>query len=204
MALRVSSIRRAVLAACALAPLLSACGAVDGIGDKILLGGTKPQEMDPKTYAVTPVCPNVEIRDGTEFMPIFEAGKFGNIDFIRFQANIQRVARDCDETAGGVRVRVGAAGRVLSGPKGATGSVTVPVRVVALVGDKVVYSKLMPTTVDIQAPDYSALWSIIDDGVVLSVSDSHDVTIYVGLDGKGEVKGSAPKPAKARKPVTKG
>lgn len=201
MALRVASIRRAAFAVCALAPLLAACGAADGIGEKLLLGGTKPQEMDPKIYATTPVCPSVEIRDGTEFMPIFEAGKQGNIDFIRFQANIQRVARDCDETPAGIRVRVGAAGRVLSGPKGATGSVTVPVRIVALVGDRVLYSKLIPTTVGIQEPDYSALWSVVDDGVVLSVADSHDVTIYVGLDGKGEVR--APKPPRSHKPTSK-
>jgi hypothetical protein len=203
MALRVASIRRAAFAVCALAPLLAACSAADGIGEKLLLGGTKPQEMDPKLYAETPVCPNVEIRDGTEFMPIFEAGKFGNIDFIRYQANIQRVARDCTEDPAGLHVRVGAAGRVLSGPKGATGSVTVPVRIVALVGDRVIYSKLFPTTVDIQAPDYSALWSVIDSDITLTVADSHDVTIYVGLDGKGEI-GKPAKPTKARKPVTKG
>ena len=209
MALRVSFLGRSLRpalglrAAALLLPLtLAGCGAVEGIGGKMLLAGTEPKEMDPKLYASTPVCPNIEIREGTEFMPILESGKTASPEaVVRFQANVQRVARDCDESGGGIRVRVGAAGRVLSGPKGATGAVTIPVRVVALVGDKVLYSKLVPTTVDVQAPDFSALWSVVDDGLVLSVADSHEATIYVGLDGKGDVR--APKPSKARKPTTK-
>ena len=193
---------RALALAVALSPL-AACGSFDGIGEKVLLGGTKPEPMDPKIYAATPVCPSIEIRDGTEFLPIFEAGKQGDLANIRFQANVQRVARDCEEDpTGGIRVKIGAAGRVLSGPKGATGSVTIPVRVAAVVGERVIYSKLVPTTVDVMPPDNSALWSIVDDGFLVSVADSHEATIYIGLDGQASAK--APKPAKGKRGPTKG
>lgn len=192
--------------AAAMLSLLTACGAAEGIGGNFmpskLLAGTfsKEKEMDPAVYAATPVCPTVEVRDGTEFMPVFEPGKGGNVDAIRFQASVQRVARDCEETLDGrIRVKVGVAGRVLSGAAGATGAVTVPVRVAATIGDKVVYSKLTTTSVTVQAPDYSALFSIVDEELVLSVADSKEVTIYVGLDGKGDVR----QPKKGKKPVSK-
>ena len=203
MALRVSYLRRTALALLTLAPVLAGCGAVDGIGDKILLGGTTPKEMDPKIYAETPVCPNVEIRDGTEFMPVFKPGKLGDTSQILFQASVQRVARDCDMDGDNLRVRVGVAGRVLSGPTGATGASTVPIRVAVMVGDRVAYSKLHQAAVNVQAPDYSALWSVVDDGVLLSVADSKEATIYAGLDGKGDVKGAKDKPKKKSGP-TKG
>lgn len=197
-----SHVARALALVVALAPL-AACGSFDGIGEKVLLAGTKPEPMDPKTYAATPVCPSIEIRDGTEFLPIFEAGKQGDLANIRFQANVQRVARDCEEDpTGGIRVKIGAAGRVLSGPKGATGAVTIPVRVAAVIGERVLYSKLVPTTVDVMPPDNSALWSIVDEGFVVSVADSHEATIYIGLDGQASAK--APKPAKGRRGTTKG
>ena len=192
------------LAALALPIALAGCSSstTDGIGSNILsVVAPKPQEMDPAIYAATPVCPNVEIRDGTEFMPVFKPGKFGDPSQILFQASVQRVARDCDMEGDNVRIRVGIAGRVLSGPTGATGASTVPIRVAVLIGDKVVYSKLHQAAVDVQAPDYSALWSVVDDGIVLSAADSKEATIYAGLDGKGELKGGKDK---AKKGPTKG
>jgi hypothetical protein len=201
--------RAALLAPLALAlPLaLAGCGsASQGIGADLtatkLLSGTLsgPKEMDPAVYAATPVCPEALVRDGTEFMPIFEAGKQNDFEKIRFQAAVQRVARDCEEAVGGgIKVRVGVAGRVLSGKSAATGTVTVPVRVAVTAGDKVIYSKLTTTTVTVQAPDYSALFSVVDDGITLSVAESQAVTIYVGLDGKGDLA----RPQKSKKRVTK-
>lgn len=185
------------LALLALPFALAGCGATEGIGSNILsVVAPKPQEMDPAIYAATPVCPNVEIRDGTEFMPVFKPGKFGDPSQILFQASVQRVARDCDMEGDNVRIRVGIAGRVLSGPTGATGASAVPVRVAVMVGDKVVYSKLHQAAVDVQAPDYSALWSVVDDAIALSIADSKEATIYAGLDGKGDPKGGKDKPKK--------
>ncbi len=181
----------------ALPLMLAGCGATEGIGSNIMsVVAPKPQEMDPALYAATPVCPNVEIRDGTEFMPVFKPGKFGDPSQIMFQASVQRVARDCDMDGETLRIRVGVAGRVLSGPTGATGASNVPVRIAVIVGDKVVYSKLHQAAVDVQAPDYSALWSVVDDGVMLSIADSKEATIYAGLDGKADPKGAKDKPKK--------
>lgn len=182
------------LAALALPIALAGCSSstTDGIGSNILsVVAPKPQEMDPAIYAATPVCPNVEIRDGTEFMPVFKPGKFGDPSQIMFQASVQRVARDCDNVDQGIRVRVGVAGRVLSGPTGATGPSNVPIRIAVVIGDKVVYSKLHQAAVNVQAPDYSALWSVVDDAIVLSIADSKEATIYAGFDGKGDPKEKA-------------
>ena len=73
---------------------------------------------------------------------------------------------------------------------------TVPVRVAVTAGDKVLYSKLVTTQVTVQAPDYSALFSVVDEGITLTVQESQAVTIYVGLDGKGDVGGKPKKPAR--------
>lgn len=203
---------RALRAAALLLPLaLAGCGgASEGIGSdfsatKILSGTlTGPKEMDPAVYAATPICPEIQVREGTEFMPIFEPGKQNNFEAVRFQASVQRVARDCDNAAGGgITIRVGVAGRVLAGRTAATGPVTVPVRIAVTAGDKVLYSKLTTTQVTVQAPDYSALFSVVDDGITLSIPESQAATIYVGLDGHGDVVKSGGS-KKGKRPVTKG
>ena len=190
--------RSARLAVLALPLALAACGEGEGIGSGMLSAVMpKPKEMDPATYAATPVCPTVEIREGTEFMPVFKPGKFGDPASIMFQAAVQRVARDCEMEGENLRVRVGVAGRVLSGATGATGASNVPIRIAVTIGDKVIYSKLHQAAVNVQAPDYSALWSVVDDGVVMSVADSREATIYAGFDGRGDLKDAKGKPKKA-------
>ncbi len=192
------------LAVLALPLALAACGSSgDGVGQDIMsVVLPKPKAMDPALYAATPVCPEVEIREGTEFMPVFKSGKFGDPGSILFQGSIQRVARDCDMDGDRLRVRVGVAGRVLSGPSGSTGAASVPIRVAVVIGDKVVYSKLSQATVNIQAPDYSALWSVVDDGVLLTIEESKEATIYAGFDGRGDLPGGK-EPARKKK-TTKG
>jgi hypothetical protein len=201
---RLAKPRPVALAAALLLPLvLSGCGATEGIGGKLLSGvmGDDPKPIDPAVYAATPACPEIGIREGTEFLPIFKKGKNLDFEHVAFQANIQRVARDCDYEGDRLRVRVGAAGRVLSGPKGATGQVSVPIRVAVTIGDRVIYSALSTANAEVQAPDYSGLWSIVDANVTMTVAESHDATIWVGFDGHdGKTKGKAPakkKPSKS-------
>lgn len=177
----------AVAVLAVLGPALAGCGSVsDGIGGSILRGtASETPAVDPAEFAKTPTCPTAEIRYGAEAISLYDGGKQGDSTQLRYQINVQKVARDCDMAGDRVTVRVGAAGRVVSGPKGATGSVSVPVRVAAVKGDQVLYSKLTTVTVPVNAPDYSANWSIVDDQVAIPAVGSMDTTIYVGLDGAG-------------------
>jgi hypothetical protein len=175
---------------------LTGCGSVGnlgGVGSTLIAGGAKSDAIDTEALLARPTCPPTEIRHGTETMLIFEPGKHGDPSAVRFQASVQRVARECNQVGNDMIVRVGAAGRVASGPKGATGTVTVPVRIAALREDQVIYSKLFQVPVDVRAPDFSALWTQVDDNVVVPADVSSRVTIYVGLD---EVGDKAPKKSK--------
>ncbi|WP_407048236.1 hypothetical protein [Methyloraptor flagellatus] len=181
-AARIAAVTGLVLAGLSLA----GCGSVsDGIGNALLRGtAEEPKGIDPAEIAKTPTCPIAEVRYGSEMLPLFEGGKQGDPTALRFQLTVQKVARDCDVVGDKVIARVGVAGRVLAGPKGATGTVSVPVRIAAVRGEQVLYSKVTTVAVPVNAPDYAANWSIIDDQVTIPVLGSGDVTIYAGLDGK--------------------
>lgn len=177
---------------------LAACGDTS-IGSSLLNFGAKPATdaapTDPAVaakYAVRPSCPNAEIRFGTESSNIY-AGKQGDDTSLKYQINVQRVARECDEVGDQIIARVGAAGLIVGGPKGTAGKVDVPVRIAAVNGDKVLLSELKVVSVQVEAPDFNANWSLVEQISIPAVG-SADTIIYVGIDDKSK----AIKPAEAK------
>ena len=72
----------------------------------------------------------VQILPGTESLTVYDRGHDGEADFIRSQGSITRTARECHALdAGTLSVKLGVAGRVVAGPKGGAGTVTMPLRV---------------------------------------------------------------------------
>ena len=198
--------------ALALAVALAGCGDTS-VGSSFMTWIPKapaesaPDARDLAKYSTRPTCPGAEIRYGTESVSLFENNKRDNPDLLRFQISVQRVARDCDEVGPNIIARVGAAGRVVAGPKGATGKVDIPVRIAAVNGDKVIYSGLKIVSVQVEAPDFGANWSLVDEAVTIPSNVSADTIIYVGLDDKSkpatpkEAKESAPRPHRPRPPA---
>jgi hypothetical protein len=199
------SFERAAKGVSAAAALLLA-GALAGCGDTSIgssffhMTPEAPKTTDNVQFAQKPTCPNAEIRFGTESIQLYENGKQGDLNSVRFQISIQRVARECDQIADNIVARVGAAGRVVAGPKGSTGKVSVPVRIAAVNGDKVVYSALKMVEVDVAPPDFGADWSLVDEQVTIPAAISNDTIIYVGLDEKGKPDKALQKPAQKAKP----
>jgi hypothetical protein len=74
-------------------------------------------------------CPrfNVWTRDG--FVTIYEPGKVGDGLAVVHRGEISKTARECQVEQGRVTVKYGFSGRVLLGPKGKTGHVTLPLTV---------------------------------------------------------------------------
>lgn len=144
-------------------------------------------------FLATATCPGAEIRYGAEAINLFANNAQPTPDTLRFQINVQRVARECDVVGDNVVARVGAAGRVVAGPKGSSGKVDVPVRIVAMNGDKQIYTTLKTVSVDVQPPDYGANWAVVDESVSIPAGLANSTTIYIGLEDKN-------RPAKPVKP----
>ncbi len=74
-------------------------------------------------------CPRFQVwsRDGN--LTIFETGKVGDGLAVMHRAEITKTARECQIDNGRVTVKYGFSGRVLLGPRGKAGSITMPVTV---------------------------------------------------------------------------
>lgn len=173
------------------AVLVSACssGALGDFSPKRLVGGAPDPEADKaalERFAPVAVCPEIEVRDGTQLLRVFDKGKDGDPNAIRFQAAIRKYAREChtDAASGVTTIKVGVYGRMLAGPSGATGSARLPLRV-AMVrnGDEILYSQISETEANIAPGTAATDWNLVVDGITVpGDKTTGNFVIYIGFD----------------------
>src|SRR5665213_1352310 len=174
---------------------IAASGAPAATGKTVSAGDAKAGSYDASLFLDAGYCPPIEIRAGTDTLPIYDRGHDGDDAYVRFEGSISKTARECHTIGDTLTVKVGIAGRLTAGPKGGPGSFTVPLRVAVVKqhGDKVLFSQMSRAPVSISAPTYSANFSYVIDNISFKISpDDHDLTIFVGYD---EGKPKAPAPA---------
>lgn len=97
-------------------------------------------------------CPQVVSWPHDRLLTIYAGGQVGNTQAIMHRGEITKLARECQIYGDRVTVKYGVAGRVLLGPKGAPGQVTLPVSIKVsdadrkvLASDKTSVSTIVPT-----------------------------------------------------------
>jgi hypothetical protein len=193
-----------ILSALGLALLLSACqstktapvdlgvGTVDGVQTDVAQGTIAPVATAVDTVTepgrITDVelrayCPKVDLREGTAFYRTYEKGGKETEDETKviYQAALSETSRDCKFANGVLTMTVAAAGRVVPGPKGKGGTITMPIRVAVTRGDEVLYSKLSQQQVQI-AETGATQFVFSDTEVSFPQPTARNITIYVGYD----------------------
>ena len=74
-------------------------------------------------------CPRFQPWSREGYVTIYEPGKVGDGMAVMHRGEITKTARECQIEPGRITVKYGFSGRVLLGPKGRTGRVTLPVNV---------------------------------------------------------------------------
>jgi len=171
------------------ATFVAACASSDGGAIKKFLSGEnlgKNQSDNLTADFFRPVgyCPPVKIRGGTGALIIYERGHDSEPDFVEHQASITQTARECAPTADGLSIKLGIAGRVVAGPKGGPGNLTMPIRiVVSKESGGVLYSELYKMPVTIAPPNVSVDFSQVFQELAVPVAaQERDLIVYVGFD----------------------
>ncbi|MDQ0316151.1 hypothetical protein [Amorphus orientalis] len=188
-------VRAAALSVPALALSLAGCSSISSVTDAVtpdadstfgsFLRGTtaEPTTIDVEQFRRQQACPSIEILPDTNTLRVTTGGNAFEEGVVRYQATIARTARECTEAAGGATgIKVGLAGRAISGPEGAAGTLKLPLRIAVREGDSVTYSKLHVVTVDLTDAKPSDDWVLVDPGI--TVSDPDNAKILVGFDNK--------------------
>lgn len=144
-------VRRAALVIGTLASLmLTGCGLsslTSGIGGGIMGGNSPakntnqpitPERMLTAAKGENPMgvgaevahgCPRFQVWPRDHHVTIYEPGKVGDGLAVMHRGEITQTARECQVEGNRVTVKYGFSGRILLGPKGRSGTVTLPVNV---------------------------------------------------------------------------
>jgi hypothetical protein len=155
-------------------------------------------------------CPTVLIRSGASTWQ--EPPGAGTTD-LRYQASLGQMARECAIIGDTMTVKVGVEGRLLTGPKGTTGTVEVPLRL-ALVEEgpkpRSIWTRFYAVPVAVQPGQGGTPFTHVEDNLSFPMPANKNIdayVIYVGFDPQGlktrkrppvAHKKAAPKPAAKR------
>lgn len=199
------------LASLSLAALLAGCNTGGGQVDNTL-GTAAPQTQqapqiaaaDPNAPVPPPLdeiqdprayCPNIVLRAGTETYNVYPQGVRPDDpeirEKLRFRATITEKARECNYAGGTLLMKVGVAGRVVSGPTGETGQFLMPVRIAITQGETVLYSKLHDVAAEIPPGRTNNTFRFVDAAIQIPRPERENVLIYVGYDEQREDKPGA-------------
>jgi hypothetical protein len=127
--------------------ILAVAGCQSGDAGGVLgLGGNKkekqPEEGKILASELLAYCPKVTLKEDTGYINKYVKGGEDDPAKLTYQASISEVTRSCSRAGGMLTMNVAVAGRVVPGPAGAPGAVTLPIRIVVTHGEEVQYSQL--------------------------------------------------------------
>ena len=142
-------------------------------------GSTGPSDID---------CPGVEIRQGASTFAQ-SAGDNGSAALsLRYQANFLKFARECALRGGNVTLKVGIEGRVVVGPAGASGPITLPVRLAVVkegLSPRTIWTKFYMVPVMLAPGQPNVLFTQIEEDMSFPMPPGNELdqyVIYVGFD----------------------
>ena len=173
--------------------LLSTAAVVSGCQSGETLGAFNMGKQDAVQSAETSAevvreselrayCPPAVLREGTAFFRTYQKGAKDDASKVIYQASITDVTRTCRPNSGSFGMTVAVAGKVVPGPVGSTGTVTMPIRVAVLRDDQVVYSKLFQHNVVISDTAGATQFIFNDSEIVVPGQADRSVQVIVGYD----------------------
>ena len=158
---------------------------------------TKISEQDLLAY-----CPTVTLRQGTAYYSTYAKGakkartdddplasqdaEPDNSANLIYQAAITEVTRSCDYQGGMLTMHVAVAGKVVPGPMGKAGTVTLPIRIAVLRDGEAIYSNLAKYPVQVTDNSEAAQFLYSNPNVTFDAPAKRNIQVFVGFDAGPE------------------
>lgn len=146
----------------------------------------QPQTEKIKESELRAYCPQVALRDGTAFFNTYQRGGEDDPAKLVYQASIADVTRSCTYGEGTLTMNIAVAGKIVPGPAGAPGSVTMPIRVavtkLTTEGEEVLYSQLHQYPVAVADGAGATQFLFNDPNVTFPAPTARNIRVYAGYD----------------------
>ncbi|MDZ4790599.1 MAG: hypothetical protein SGJ17_05230 [Hyphomicrobiales bacterium] len=91
-----------------------------------LIAAAQTNAPQPDTGAANVDCPKFFVAPVDKVITIYEAGRLNDNQYVMHRGEITKTSRECQISGNAMIVRYGFAGRVILGPKGRPGALTLP------------------------------------------------------------------------------
>ncbi len=151
--------------------------------------GSSDKGRQPVAGAAPDVeCPFIDIREGASTLTVRTGGDNPAMS-LKYQGTFVRAARQCALVNGQMVMKVGVEGRVILGPQGTPGQITVPLRI-AIVDEspgqsKTILTKLILIPVTAASLDDNPAFTHVEDGLAFPMPPSGELgnyIVYIGFD----------------------
>jgi hypothetical protein len=142
----------------------------------------KPKEDAVRLSELRAYCPQVTLRSGTASFNTYAKGGKDDPAKIVYQASIADVTRKCSYTDTSIGMTVAVAGRVVPGPQGKAGTITMPIRVAVVQGDQTIYSKLFKHPVQVSDTAGATQFVFTDSEITIPGPVQQNVQVFAGFD----------------------
>lgn len=144
--------------------------------------GTAKTAEGATSRVVQGACPQIFMRDQDAIYRTYAKGKKDDPQQVSFQASFGDYTRQCVLTDTDLTMTVVAQLRLVAGPAGAPGQVTLPIRITVVDGDTVLYSEV--TNFPTQIPAGSAATQVVfrKEGVKMPIGSGALVRVNIGFD----------------------
>jgi hypothetical protein len=134
-------------------------------------------------------CPSVDYRQGAATYNITDSKSTESTALnVKYLASFMKTARECDVHGDNVTIKVGVQGRVVVGPAGSPGTVTIPLRY-ALVKEgiepMVLWTKFFSFNVSIPSTNLNVPFTHIEEEMTVPIPPTDELAayvIYIGFD----------------------
>lgn len=142
----------------------------------------KPPAEKVKEIDLVGFCPRVSLREGTAFYNSYAKGGQDDPAKLLYQASITDVTRSCKRDNGTLSITVAVAGKVVPGPAGAPGNITMPIRIVMIQGSTVLYSELHKYQLAVGDAAQATQFAFNDPNISIPDPTQRGIQIFAGYD----------------------
>lgn len=167
--------------------MLAVAGCQSGDAGKVLGFGGAPKEKKPEEGKILAsellaYCPKVTVKEEAGFINRYAKGGEGDPAKLSWQASITESTRSCSRATGMLAMQVAVAGRVVPGPAGASGDVTVPIKISVVRSDgEVLYSQSYNHPVSLSGCQ-AQQFVFNDPNVVVPIPADNTLQLFAGFD----------------------
>jgi hypothetical protein len=127
-------------------------------------------------------CPSLDVSTGDRSITFHAPGAEGDALSVMHRGDITNTARECAPSANGLAIKLGFSGRVLLGPKGKPGTLTLPAKVTVIDGSKqTLKTEKVRVVVNVPAGSTAGTFSEVRE-IVVPMTAGGRYRVYVGFD----------------------